>query len=195
MTTPYLKGETGMPRGKATTKKAEVAPEVVTEDVMPKVETKREFQPFDLIQCESLVSGKLFYTSPKSNQTYEWANNGDSVDVTYEDLLAMKQSHSQILYRPSIMIKDADLLAQPRWMDIAKLYNSYDILSLRDAEKIINLDANSLRKALEKLNPAMRIVICDTAADMIEKGTLDSIQKIKVLDEVCGTELYTLAFK
>lgn len=177
-----------MPRKKAAVDTAQ--PTDVTE-----VNTKKEYQPYDLIPCESLVNGTLYYLSPKSNQMYEWANNGDIRDVSYEDLLSMKQSHSQILYRPCIMIKDAKLLAEPRWRDIDTLYKGYDILSLADAEKIIGLDPNSLKKALEKLNPAMRIVICDTATDMIEKGTLDSIQKIKVIDEICGTELYTLAFK
>lgn len=177
-----------MPRKKAAADTAQ--PTEVIE-----VNTKKEYQPYDLIPCESLVNGTLYYLSPKSNQMYEWANNGDVRDVSYEDLLSMKQSHSQILYRPCIMIKDTGLLAEPRWRDIDTLYKGYDILSLADAEKIIGLDANSLRKALDKLNPAMRIVICDTATDMIEKGTLDSIQKIKVIDEICGTELYTLAFK
>lgn len=177
-----------MPRKKAAVDTAQ--PVDVTE-----VNTKKEYQPYDLIPCESLVNGTLYYLSPKSNQMYEWANNGDIRDVSYEDLLSMKQSHSQILYRPCIMVKDPDLLAQPRWRDIDTLYKGYDIISLADAEKIIGLDVNSLKKALEKLNPAMRIVICDTAADMIEKGTLDSIQKIKTIDEICGTELYTLAFR
>lgn len=177
-----------MPRGKAAAKTAKPA------DVVTTAEAK-EYQPYDLIPCESLVNGTLYYLSPKSNQMYEWANNGDIREVSYEDLLSMKQSHSQILYRPCIMVKDPDLLAQPRWRDIDTLYKGYDIISLADAEKIIGLDVNSLKKALEKLNPAMRIVICDTAADMIEKGTLDSIQKIKTIDEICGTELYTLAFR
>lgn len=154
-----------------------------------------DYQPFDLIPCQSLVSGIMFYISPKSNTKYTWAANGEIVDMTYEDLLAMKQTHSQLMYRPCFMIMDKELLAHPRWSDVAKIYANYDVLSLSDAEKVIGLDANSLKKALERLTPAMRVVICNTASDMIEKGSLDSIAKIKAIDEVCGTELYTLAFK
>mgnify|MGYP007122057849 CR=1 FL=1 len=171
------------------------AVEIETKVVEKPAEKPRDYQPFDLIPCQSLVSGTMFYISPKSNTKYTWADNGEIIDMTYEDLLAMKQTHSQLMYRPCFMIMDEELLAHPRWSDVAKIYANYDVLSLGDAEKVIGLDANSLKKALERLTPAMRVVICNTAADMIEKGSLDSIAKIKAIDEVCGTELYTVAFR
>lgn len=179
-------------------RKAKPATDKVTAPIeTPVVEVPqvKEYQPYDLIPCQSLTSGEMFYNSPKSNTMYKWDDNGTIIDMTYEDLIAMKQSHSELMYRPCFMIMDKELLAQPRWMDIAKIYSGYDIISLSDAEKVINLDVNSLSKALNRLTPAMRAVICNTAADMIEKGTLDSIAKIKAIDEICGTELYTLAFK
>ena len=186
-----------MPRKAKSTAVEVSADKTAAVETQPVVEVPRvkEYQPYDLIPCQSLTSGKMFYNSPKSNTMYKWDDNGAIIDVTYEDLLAMKQSHSELMYRPCFMIMDKELLAQPRWIDIAKIYSGYDILSLSDAEKVINLDVNSLTKALNRLTPAMRAVICNTAADMIEKGTLDSIAKIKAIDEVCGTELYTLAFK
>lgn len=155
----------------------------------------KEYDAYDLIPCQSLVNGTMYYLSPKSNTMYTWDNNGSIVDMTYEDLLVMKQSHSELMYRPCLMIMDEELLSQPRWANVKSIYDNYDVLSLGDATKIISLDSLSLKKALDKLTPSMRVVICNTAATMIENGTLDSIAKIKVIDEVCGTELYSLAFK
>ena len=187
-----------MPRkAKATSTPAatETATNKADAPVVETVAKKKEYGNYDLIPCQSLVNGTLYYLSPKSNTMYTWEDNGAVVDVTYEDLLVMKQTHSGILYKPCVMVMDNDLLAQARWSDVKKVYDDYDVMSLSEAEKVIGLDPLSLKKALEKLTPAMRGVICDTAATMIEKGSLDSIAKIKAIDEVCGTELYTVAFR
>ena len=184
-----------MPRkAKATEATVNAAPTVEAVVEEPSVPKIKEYKAYDLVPCQSLVSGKMYYHSPKSNTTYTWDDNGVIVDITYEDLLVMKQSHSGIMYRPCMMIMDKELIAHPRWSDVKRIYDNYDVLSLSDAEKVINLDPNSLKKALERLTPAMRAVICDTAATMIEQHNLDSITKIKIIDEVCGTELYTTAF-
>ena len=185
-----------MPRkAKATPATTETATNKVETPVVETVAKKKEYGNYDLIPCQSLVNGTLYYLSPKSNTMYTWEDNGAIVDVTYEDLLVMKQTHSGILYKPCVVITDKDLLAQARWADIRKVYDDYDVMSLSDAEKVIELDPLSLKKALEKLTPPMRGVICDTAVTMIGKGSLDSIAKIKAIDEVCGTELYTVAFR
>lgn len=158
-------------------------------------QSPREYRAEDLIPCQSLTAGPLNLSSPKSGFEYRWEDSGDIRDVSYEDLIALRQIHSKFLYKPAFMIMDEELLSQPRWRDLDQLYKSYAIISLTDVEKIIALDANSLEKALNKLLPAMRKVIVDTAATMIENGSLDSIARIKAIDKVCGTDLYTLAFK
>ncbi len=173
------------------TTKAVVEQPTVTEEA-PK---QREYRAEDLIPCQSVTSGPLNLNGTKSGAEYRWEDSGDIREVSYEDLIALRQVHSKFLYKPAFMIIDEDLLAQPRWRDLRDLYKSYAIISLTEVEKLISLDANSLSKALSKLLPAMRKVVVDTAADMIENGSLDSISKIKAIDSVCGTDLYTLAFK
>lgn len=175
---------------RTTTKAKTEAPVVEPIEVKP-----REYKAEDLIPCQSLIAGPLNLSSPKSGFEYRWEDTGDIRDVSYEDLIALRQIHSKFLYKPAIMITDEELLAQPRWRDLAELYKSYAVISLADTEKILGLAPAALEKALNKLLPAMRKVVVDTAADMIESGALDSIAKIKAIDRVCGTDLYTLAFK
>ena len=83
-------------------RKAKSAAETTVVETSPAVEVPqvKEYQPYDLIPCQSLTSGEMFYNSPKSNTMYKWDDNGAIIDVTYEDLLAMKQSHSELMYRP-----------------------------------------------------------------------------------------------
>lgn len=166
---------------------------VIEPEAAPVVE--REYEQYDLIPCRSLTSGTLYIDSTvtKSSNTYEWSDFGDVREIEYQDLIAMKQRHSAFIYRPTFMIEDKELLAQPRWRDVAALYKS--LFPAVDIEKLLRADANTLRKTLKNLLPAIQMSVSEYAADMIESGKLDSITKIKVIDEVCGTELYKLAFK
>ena len=166
---------------------------VIEPEAAPVVE--REYEQYDLIPCRSLTSGTLYIDSTvtKSSNTYEWSDFGDVREIEYQDLIAMKQRHSAFIYRPTFMIEDKELLAQPRWRDVAALYKS--LFPAADIEKLLRADANTLRKTLKNLLPAVQMSVSEYAADMIESGKLDSITKIKVIDEVCGTELYKLAFK
>lgn len=156
---------------------------------------EREYEQYDLIPCRSLTSGTLYIDSTvtKSSNTYEWSDFGDVREIEYQDLIAMKQRHSAFIYRPTFMIEDKELLAQPRWRDVAALYKS--LFPAADIEKLLRADVNTLRKTLKTLLPAVQMSVAEYAADMIESGKLDSITKIKAIDEVCGTELYKLAFK
>ena len=95
------------------TKKSNEA-EIVTEEVVTKFEPKqtvktvRKFAPDDRIVCRSVTFGELLLTGVKSKLLYTWANYGDTAEVEFQDLQAMKSMRSSYLYRPRFVIEDED---------------------------------------------------------------------------------------
>ena len=180
---------------KSTAAKTE-APVIETSDAAktetPKVE--REYSPYELIKCRSVTSGSLYIgsTSTKSGNEYTFSDVDAIVEIEYQDLMNFKQKHSQFLYRPTFIIEDEELLAQPRWGDVKKLYQQ--IANPDDIKKLLRSDANALRRFLQQTNSSIQRAVVDVATELLEDKHLDSINTIQVIDEICGTELYKLAF-
>lgn len=168
----------------------EVVDEVVEEKVTtPKTQPKKEVKKYvsgDRVPCKSITAGKLVYYSTKTHERYEWSNYGDITDVLYEDLLSMKSAKSQFIYKPLFVIADEDLLADPSWSKIQEFYDQVEIVD--DAEDYLNQTPERLKQLLLQAPDGVKNTIKITASQMINKGELDSIRKIKVLDEVLGTE-------
>lgn len=169
-----------------------VAEEVVT----PKKAVKQEVKPqkvydqHDLILCRNVSAGWLKMTG-KSGIPYVWKATGDLCEVEYGDLWARKTAKSEYLYKPYFVIEDEELLDQPRWKDLKDFYDE-KVYGLDNVDAIINVPSTALRKVLTEISDGMRNAVAVRAATMIEKGTLDSLKKIKIIDDVCGTDLMSV---
>jgi len=122
----------------------------------------------------------------KSHIMYEWADNGDVTEVEYQDLVAAVRSNSNYIVKPYFIIEDDDFLAQFPQLD--KIYSSmYSIKDLRDV--LTDLAPNTMKKTILSLPDGAKESIKSLASQMISNGTLDSVQKIKILDEIFDTRL------
>lgn len=147
----------------------------------------RVYQSNDLIPVRSITHGELLMQGKKSDILYRWYSYGDVTEVEYQDLYTLKNSKSSYIYKPFFVIEDEELLENPRWKDVAELYNSlYDYSDLDDFFK---LPLPDFKATLAQAPLGLKDAIKMEAADRIDKGTLDSIQKIKAIDEACGTDL------
>ena len=59
----------------------------------------------------------------------------------------------------------------------------------QDLREIFNLTPSQMKNVILTLPEGAKQSIRNMAASMIEKGTLDSVQKIKILDEIFDTKL------
>lgn len=173
------------------TKKETVTEEIesvveVEEAVKPSVKkTSRKFAPDDLITCRSITYGELLLTGIKSKLLYTWANYGDTTEVEFQDLQALKSTRSSYLYRPRIVIEDEELLEQ--WdKDFGDMYkNIVDI----DVEDMFRLPLNQFKSKLKKAPKGVQQAVKNIAGEKIMNGSLDSLAKIKAIDEILGTDL------
>ena len=163
--------------------------DVVSEEVeTAKVEQKkapRKYAPSDMIPCRSITYGELLLTGTKSKLLYSWANYGDITEVEFQDLQALKSTRSTYLFRPRLVIEDEELVEQ--WgKDFANLYQ--DIIDV-DVEDLLKLPVNQFKSKLKKASKGVQQAVKNIAGEKILNGSLDSLAKIKAIDEVLGTDL------
>lgn len=161
--------------------------EVKNETVLPNEKTVvKNYKSTDGIPCKSITPGKLFMEGLKSHIVYRWVDNGDVIDVEYQDIIAAIRSNSGYIMKPFFVIEDKDLVSQ--YPQLGKIYDA--LYSVGDLKSVLtNLRPEDMRATILSLPEGAKESIKHLASDMISKGTLDSVKKIKYLDEIYDTEL------
>lgn len=149
------------------------------------VKTVRKFAPDDRITCRSVTFGELLLTGVKSKLLYTWANYGDTTEVEFQDLQAMKSMRSSYLYRPRFIIEDEELVEQ--WgKDFGDMYKNIEDT---DVENLFKLPIAQFKSKLKRAPKGVQQAVKNIAGEKILNGSLDSIAKIKAIDECLGTDL------
>lgn len=149
------------------------------------VKASRKYAPDDHIVCRSITYGELLITGPKSKLLYSWSNYGDTTPVEYQDLQALRSVRSTHLLKPRIVVEDEELIAQ--WgKDYKDLYSKVvDV----DVEKLLDLPLGKFKTALKNAPKGVQQAVKNIAGEKIMDGSLDSLAKIKAIDEILGTDL------
>lgn len=164
-----------------------------TEETAVVEETKKEIRQYkasDLIPVRSITQGELLMSGKKSGILYRWSAYGDITEVEYQDLYTLKASRSGFVLKPRFIIEDEELLSQPQWKDIKALYEN--MFTTSDIDGVFKLTPQQLRKNLPQMSEGFIKAVLIEAANRIDNGTLDSLNKIKVFDDVCGSDLKCL---
>jgi hypothetical protein len=166
--------------------------EIMEDTVTTKQESKkapakvaRKYEPDEMITCRSITYGELLLVGKKSKLLYTWANYGDTTEVEYQDLQALKSTKSSYLYKPRFVIEDEELVAQ--WGK--DFVNMYDNIIDVDAEDLFKLPLNQFKSKLKKAPKGVQQAVKNIAGEKILNGSLDSLAKIKAIDEILGTDL------
>jgi len=163
--------------------------EVKIEEVKSPVSAKEKvYAATDEIPCKSITVGKLILIGKKTENMYIWNGYGDVTAVEYQDLKAAKLVKSQYIYSPLFIIDDEELLKTKEWQGVneevySKLYSPEDI------QEAFNLDLGNFKRILAEAPNGLKNTFRSIAMSKIEDGSLDSINKIKIVDEVLGTDL------
>ncbi len=149
---------------------------------------RKEFKADDGIPCVSIVSGELGMEGVKSKINYRWAERGDITEVEYQDLVAAVRSNTSYIVKPYFIISDPDFVAQ--FPQLNKIYES--MYSIKDLREVLDLPIEEMAATITALPEGAKESIKNMAASAITYGNLDSIAKVKVLDEIFDTKLMLL---
>ena len=146
--------------------------------------TPKKFEAMDGVLCRSIVSGVLVMEGIKSHNFYKWANTNDITEVEYQDLVSAVRSNTSYVFAPHFIIEDEDFLAQ--FPQVQKVYDS--MYTTSDLKEILRLPTvASMMKEIEALPNGSKDNLRDIAGKMVLNGQLDSVQKIKALDDYYNT--------
>lgn len=165
---------------------AEPVKEVAKEE--PK-KVKKVFAPDDGIACRSVTQGGVYLEGPKTHMLYEWVQYGDITEVEYADLAAMVRTKSQYLFGPWVMVDDDDFVEE--FSQLKKFYT--ENYSIADLEVILSYPVKRMIEEVKALPKSAAESLKVLAASSINDGNLDSVAKIKALDDLFGTKLSILA--
>nr|DAT97374.1 MAG TPA: hypothetical protein [Bacteriophage sp.] len=156
-------------------------------EVKEEVVKKKKFAPEELIPCVSITPGQLFFSGKKSGTLYTFADIDDVVEIEFRDLDYAARSSDKIMLKPRFIVQDSDFINLH-----SKLDDIYSALhSTSDLESIIKMTPAKMEKIIPSLPLGAKDALRIIAATMVDKGELDSLQRIKKLDELLGTELFT----
>ena len=174
-----------------TTKQNVVDESLVEQETVKKPASRpqtRRFDPNETFRCRSVCYGELILEGYKSKILYTWANCGDYADVEYQDLQALQSRKSHFLTDPLFIIEDEELVEH--WGALLKPI--YSKIEEEDIEQLLKLTPAQLKKKLKAMPDGIKESIKTMAAAKIMSGELDSLNRIKAIDEVLGTELMSM---
>ena len=157
--------------------------ELVVEDKVVE-KTPRKFEAMDGVLCRSIVDGVLVMEGIKSKNFYKWADMNDIAEVEYQDLVSAVRSNTSYVFAPHFIIEDEDFLAQ--FPKVQEVYNS--MYTTSDLKEILRLPTvAAMMKEIETLPNGSKDNLREIAGKMVLNGQLDSVQKIKALDDYYNT--------
>jgi len=168
--------------------KSEVQETEVTQKVEKEI-TKKKFAQEDGIMCRSVTVGGLWYTGPKSGLTYNFVEYGDETEIEYRDLVASVRSRSNYIFGPFFVIEDDEFIAE--FPQLQKYYDEQ--YTVDDLRGVLDLSVDDMVATIQTLPPRAVNSLKSIASTLVSSGQLDSVRKIKALDDLFGTELNLLA--
>lgn len=168
-----------------TMKKTNVTEEETKVEV---TDTKKVFNPNDGIACRSVTHGKLFVDGVKTGMKYTFFDYDDDADIEYRDLVALVRSRDKAVYNPRFIIIDEDFIAE--YPALKKFYNEH--FSNKNIKEILNLPEHQMKEEIAKLPKGAFDSLKTIAANQVVSGEIDSVRKIKALDEAFNTDFSLL---
>lgn len=158
-------------------------------EVPKKEPKKKKFEQTDFIMCRSVTTGGLFMEGSKTKQLYQWNDYGDESEVEYRDLVAEVRLKSDFVFAPRFIVENEDFVEE--FPQLKQFYSQY--LSVKDLREILELPISQMAKKITELPKGAKESLRSIAASMVSSGAIDSVSKIKKLDELFDTDMEFLS--
>jgi len=182
---------TSMKKTIATTKSKKETEVVNETPIEESVSERKVFDKEELIPCRSITFGELLMVGAKTKFVYKWADYDDIQEVEYQDLVYdVKIPGGSYSKFPRFIVLDDDFVEQNSVLNdvYSKMYSKSDL------RKILDLSPSELKKVVSELPSGIKNSLKTMVATMITNGTFDSMNKIKVLDELLDTQMAQTLF-
>lgn len=181
----------GITKSTRTKKTSDVELVEMEQEVKETENKERVYKDGDMIPCRSITVGQLFVEGAKTRTLYKWADYGYVEEMDYADLLYdIRSASNSYSNKPCFVIEDPELVSRfPKLEDVyATLYTNGDF------EELLSKDADTIQRIVPTLPKRAQESLKSYAATQIRNGQFDSMNKIRVLDEIFGTNMGAILF-
>lgn len=139
-----------------------------------------------VVKVKALVP-HIYYTCPKTNDSFVWASIGDIQEMTVEQLKIMKVQHDGYFSKKWLYPMNEEVLDMLRIKDIFAIKSSGDNLSalygndIAKAEEFINFVLDSDKEEIGK-----------KVANAVQLGKIQNVKIIRLLEKKFGLDLVSL---
>lgn len=151
--------------------------------------SKKTFEPSDMISCRSICQGGLYLEGPRTKMPYQWSDYGATEDIEYRDLVELVRTRSSYVFSPFFIIDDVDFVNE--FTVLKKFYE--DNYTVTELSAVLDMPVNEMIDAIKSLPKSALDTLKSIAASQVSVGQIDSVRKIKALDQIFGTDLNLLS--
>lgn len=146
--------------------------------------TPRKYESGDMIRVRSMVSGELVYkSSVASGGTYIWGDVGEACEIPYSELMVMRNSQ-RAFFEKNWITMDFAVLKQ---LGVAEHYDT--CVDFDNVDAVFGYDSERIKKSISVMSAEMKGAVTVRAKALIGAGKLDSISKIRALEQALNTNL------
>ena len=170
--------------------------EIIVKDVTP-IKKKIKFSDDTLISVKSNVFGTLIYINHKTGDEVRWDNFGETQTLSVGDLRAMK-AKQLAFYKENWIVFEGIEDSSEEYEDI-DVQDIYDVLQVsqyykdylcpNDLNEVFNWTTTEMRNKIPRMTKSVREAIAIRANELITEGILDSMSKVKTLEEILNCQL------
>lgn len=182
-------------RRKATTKSTSTttakAQEPVAEKIAPKPKTKKPKIPGDLdVSVVSNVTNLLCYNCIKTyGEEVQWSNYGDSQDLSFEELRAMKGRYPRYFRDNWIVLEDSgDYTAEEIYAALGVTKEYENTVTPDTIRELFAQSNDELEESLKSFSRPVKQTVYDVALAQKEAGQFDSISKFEIIRKAAGMD-------
>ncbi len=193
-------GKPGRPKKTTTESITEITTtnkEVIVSKARPQEKKRLKLDDNVSLLVASNVFGELIYINHKTGDKYTWKSMGDVQSLYVSDIRAMKSNQRKFLEENWIVIDGiADTSDEYTDVDVTEIYETLQIsnyyknfLCPTNLNDVFNWSVEDIRNKVSKMPVSTKETIAIRANELIRAGIIDSIAKVKALEEVIGCEL------
>ncbi len=138
----------------------------------------------DEVPVRSLTFGRMAYKSPSTGRIYLWDDYGTEVWMKIGEILTMDSGSPDFTRKPLLLIDDSEVM---EYLGLKELYES--ILKVEDLKDLFSKSTRVIEDYIDELPPVMRETMILKTRQMIQRGQLDSIKIIKLLEKKFNMDL------
>lgn len=144
----------------------------------------KKYDPSERFIVRNGFPGRLFFGSKKTGMSHVWEKLGDIDELTYDELIEIRNQHSGFYANNYLQFEDSDIVRD-------LLIDRYYVKSLNvdEIESLFDLPEKEIESKINAMPKAQKQTVAYLAIQKIEDGSLDSRKKIKLLETLLEDKL------